>query len=126
MDHPCHQCGHSIEEGKPFCPQCGAPQIRVATPEFEAPPATGNVSLNDVQVLSLHPPAVSTPLSASGLSSGIDWPKAFRASAIAALISAMVMALGLMVPPLAGLGAGCLAVILYQRRNPAWSGNSRS
>ena len=33
MDHPCYKCGHSIEDGKPFCSQCGAPQIRVAMPE---------------------------------------------------------------------------------------------
>jgi hypothetical protein len=25
MDHPCHKCGHTIEDGKAFCSQCGSP-----------------------------------------------------------------------------------------------------
>ena len=45
MDHPCYKCGHSVEDGKPFCLECGAPQIRVAMPEPAAPVA-GNVSSN--------------------------------------------------------------------------------
>lgn len=122
MDHLCYKCGHSIEEGKPFCPQCGAPQIRVAMPEVEAPPVAGNISssvaANDVPML---PP----PLGAPVLSSGIEWPRAIRACAIAALISLLVMTVRLMVPPLAMLAAGCLAVILYQRRNPAWRVDAR-
>ncbi len=36
------------------------------------------------------------------------------------------MAFGLMVPLLAGLGAGVLAVSLYRRSNPAWNVNARS
>jgi hypothetical protein len=36
------------------------------------------------------------------------------------------MALSLMVPLLAGLGAGCLAVILYHRQNAGWGVNARS
>ena len=130
MDHPCYKCGHSIEDGKPFCLQCGAPQIRVAMPEPAAPPVAGNVSsdvpLSDPSVLSLNLPVVSAPLSVSALSSGIEWPRALRACAIAALISALVMSLGLMVPLLAGLGAGFLAVTLYHRRNPVGRANARS
>ncbi len=41
MDHPCHKCGHSVEDGKPFCSQCGAPQIRVAMPEASPRVAPG-------------------------------------------------------------------------------------
>jgi hypothetical protein len=129
MDHPCYKCGHSIEDGKPFCLQCGAPQIRVALPEPAAAPVAGSdsspVSSNDPPVFSLDPPAIPRPLSAA-LFSAIEWPRALRSCAIAALISALVMALGLMVPLLAGLGAGFLAVTLHQRRNPAWSVNARS
>ncbi|HEV8523208.1 MAG TPA: zinc-ribbon domain-containing protein [Terriglobales bacterium] len=39
MTHPCHQCDAPIEEGVPFCPQCGAPQIRVS-PVTPGDPAT--------------------------------------------------------------------------------------
>src|SRR5271163_4437797 len=38
MDHPCHKCGHSIEDGKAFCTECGAPQIRVTIPEAAPEP----------------------------------------------------------------------------------------
>src|SRR5271154_523299 len=29
VEHPCQQCGTSVEDGRPFCPQCRAPQIHV-------------------------------------------------------------------------------------------------
>jgi len=122
MDHPCHKCGHSSEDGKPFCSQCGAPQIRVAMPEASAPLAAADVSAADLPVFSLDP----APLSARVLSTEIDWSLALRACAIAALISIVVMSLRLTVPPLATLGAGCLAVILYYRRNPSWRVSARS
>jgi len=122
MDHPCYKCGQSTEDGKPFCLQCGAPQIRVAMPEPEAPPAAGNASSN---VSANDAPILPPPLSVPALSSGIEWPKAIRACAIAALISILVMTLRLMVPPLAMLAAGCVAVILYQRRSPRWRVDAR-
>jgi hypothetical protein len=126
MDHPCHKCGHSIADGKAFCSQCGAPQIRVAMPEPSALSVAGNVPSNNRPIYSLDPPIVSGALSGPALSAGIEWSQALRTCAIAALISALVMALGLMVPLLAGFGAGFLAVILYHRRNPAWHVSARS
>lgn len=60
------------------------------------------------------------------LSPVIVWPVAIRVCAIAALIAALFMAFGLMVPLLAVLGAGFLAVSLYHRKNPAWLVNARS
>jgi hypothetical protein len=127
MDHPCHQCGRSIEDGKPFCAQCGAPQIRVIVPEPLVHAGAGHVSLpHDLAAFSLDAPPDRSPLSVSALSAGIDWPHALRACSVAALISALVMALGLMVPLLAGLGAGFLGVTLYHRRSPAWSVTARS
>jgi hypothetical protein len=126
MDHPCHKCGHSIEDGKPFCSVCGAPQIRVAMPEPAAPPVGASLASDDHPIFSLDPPVASGTLNATALSPVIKWSQALRACAIAALISALVMAFGLMVPLLAGLGAGFLAVTLYHRWNPAWSVNARS
>jgi hypothetical protein len=125
MDHPCHKCGNGVEDGKAFCSQCGAPQIRVAVPEISAESAA-EAPPNTAPVFALDPPAVSGTLRTPVLSAGIHWPKAFQSCAIAAVIAFLVTALRLMVPPLAVLGAGFLAVILYSRRNPTWSINAGS
>ncbi|MGA9507198.1 MAG: zinc ribbon domain-containing protein [Candidatus Sulfotelmatobacter sp.] len=125
MDHSCSKCGHSVEDGKPFCGQCGAPQIRVIMPELAAI-ATGSSASLDLPILSADSPTVPGALNASTLSGGLVWPTAIRACAIAALIAAFVMALGLMVPLLAVLGAGVLAVNLYHWQNRGWNVNARS
>ncbi|MFZ0292690.1 MAG: zinc ribbon domain-containing protein [Candidatus Sulfotelmatobacter sp.] len=125
MDHSCYKCGHSVEDGKPFCGQCGAPQIRVPMPEVAVVAAETGSSLV-LPILSADSPTVHGALSASALSAGFVWPTALRACAIAALIAALVMALGLMVPLLAALGAGVLSVNLYHRQNRGWNVNARS
>jgi len=105
MDHSCYKCGHSVEDGKPFCGQCGAPQIRVPMPEAAVVARKSGPSLDLPYIVSGFADRSGT-LSASALSVGFVWPTAIRACAIAALIAALVMALGLMVPLLAVLGAG--------------------
>jgi hypothetical protein len=129
MDHLCYKCGQTTEDGKAFCLQCGAPQIRVAVPEtvaVAAGSASSNGSIHDVPAFPSDRAIASEPLSAPEIFSGVEWRRALRACAIAALISIAVMLLRLMVPPLATLGAGCLAVIFYQRRNPTRRVNARS
>jgi hypothetical protein len=54
----------------------------------------------------------------SKVASAIAWSNALPACALAAAIAAVLMALGLMVPFLAVVGAGFLAVGFYRRRNP--------
>jgi hypothetical protein len=71
-------------------------------------------------------PNVPRILSAPALSTGIEWPRALRACAVAALISIVVMSLRLVFPLVAALGAGFLAVIFYRRRNPARRVDARS
>jgi len=121
MEHPCYTCGHTVEDGRPFCVQCGAPQIRVVLPEpvtaiaGSGPPRSPVFSSESSETLNR---AVLSPV--------IVWPVAIRGCAIAALIAALLMAFGLMVPLLAVLGAGFLAVSLYHRKNPAWLVNARS
>ncbi len=126
MDHPCHKCGHSIEDGKAFCPQCGAPQIRVAVAEPPSPAVAGNVSSDGLTAFSLDPPSAPIALSAPALATRVQWSRALRVCAVAALVSLVIISLRLMVPLLAVLGAGCLAVILYRYRNPAWQAGVRS
>ena len=126
MDHPCHKCENSVEDGKAFCSQCGAPQIRVAVPEASAESIAGNVTANDATVFSLGPPSLPGSPSVPMLTTGIEWPRALRTCAVAALLCVAVMSLRLMVPLLAVSGAGCLAVILYRYRSPIWKATARS
>src|SRR5260370_4226447 len=126
MDHPCHKCGHSVEDGKAFCAQCGAPQIRVAVAEAPSPAVTGNVSSDGLTAFSLDPPSAPIALSAPAPATRVQWSRALRVCAVAAFVSLVIMSLRLMFPLLAVLGAGCLAVILYRYRNPAWQAGVRS
>src|ERR1022692_1893972 len=101
MDHPCYKCGHSIEDGKPFCLQCGAPQIRVAMPEAPAEPiAEGSGALPAV-----HEAGLGFPAPISSLPTG--WSYALRPCALAARVAVLLMFLGLN-PFFAALGAGFL------------------
>ncbi|MGA9545166.1 MAG: zinc ribbon domain-containing protein [Candidatus Sulfotelmatobacter sp.] len=121
MDHPCHKCGHSIEDGKPFCSQCGAPQIRVAVPEVLAeatPQGDGSVRALDRD---LTPSSSVIPV---GSLPGSE-THALRPCAFAAVVALGLTALGLN-PFVAALGAGFLAVAFYRRRGPGISIGSGS
>jgi hypothetical protein len=92
-----------VDEGVAFCPQCNAPQIRVAGAEPDAYPGTT--------------PDVSVPL----INQAIEWGPALSAIAFAAVVAA-----ALVVMPLGGFGlgtlsAGFLSVLLYRRRNSSFN-----
>jgi hypothetical protein len=98
-----------VQEGIAFCPQCNAPQIRVAMAE----PLTSAPVTPDREAASLSYPSLGPPLI-----SRIDWSQALPATALAGLIAAV-----LMMTPLAAFGlgmliGGSLSAVLYQRRNP--------
>lgn len=97
-----------MEQGTAFCPQCRAPQIRVAVPEAVTP--SGITS--DPAVSSL-PAYFGAPLTTR-----IEWSQALPATALAGLITAL-----LMMTPLAYFGfgmliGGSLSVVFYRRRIP--------
>src|SRR5207302_5475031 len=98
MDHPCHKCGHSVEDGKAFCAQCGGPQIRVAVAEPPSPAVAGNVSPDGLTAFSLDPPSAPIARSAPAPATRVQWSRALRVCAVAALISLVIMSLRLMVP----------------------------
>ena len=98
-----------MEQGTAFCPQCNAPQIRVAVAETVAP--SGTISESAIPPLPAY--------FASSPATRIEWSQAWPATALAGLIAAV-----LMITPLAGLGlgmliGGSLSVVLYRRRVPA-------
>jgi hypothetical protein len=96
-----------VQEGMAFCPQCNAPQIRVAVAEV------------------LPSSAIDTDLAASSLRyfgsslpTRIEWQHAFPATALAGLIAAILMMTPLAVFGLGMLIGGGLSVVFYRRRNP--------
>jgi hypothetical protein len=97
-----------VEQGTAFCPQCRAPQIRVAVPETFMPSG-----------IAADPAASSLPAYfGSSPTSRIEWSQALPATALAGLIAAV-----LMMTPLAGFGLGMvigggLSVVFYRRRIP--------
>jgi hypothetical protein len=98
-----------VEQGTAFCPQCRAPQIRVAVPEIVIPSGIAS----DSTVTSL-PAYFGAPLTTR-----IEWSQALPATALAGLITAL-----LMMTPLAYFGfgmliGGSLSVVFYRRRVPA-------
>src|SRR5208282_4022733 len=105
VEHSCYQCGTSVEDGIPFCRQCNAPQIRVATAEAITPAEMIPENLS---------PHYSTALPAAS----IDWPHALRAAALAGLLAVILVAILRQIFALDMLTSGFLAVYFYRRRNP--------
>lgn len=111
MEQPCYKCGQVLEEGRPFCPHCGAPQIRVLVVEpatagaFAETPASGALpsSLPATETI----PVLAVPM---------QWSHAFRACALAALIAFVLVLFSSFIGMLA---AGFLAVTFYRRHSPA-------
>lgn len=109
MEEPCYKCGQMLQEGRVFCPHCRAPQIRVAVADpVEAMPADSPVQPGQLTA-SETVPIIAVPM---------RWDQAAQPCAIAAIIAALGMVLRLIVPVIAVIGAGFLAVALYRRRNP--------
>jgi len=111
MEQPCYKCGQAVEQGVPFCPYCSAAQIRVVIAEA----AMAGVAVPDAPLNS--PRAVAAP-TAPMLAISSPWSLAVRPCALAALIAAVGMVCKLVVPVIAVIGAGFLAVSIYRRNNP--------
>ena len=135
MDHPCHRCRASVEDGVAFCPHCGAPQIRVSV--AAEPTLAPEHSLTTPDGLQPRAQPASVAPAPPGT---IDWSQGIRASARAGLL----LALAIFFAPLiaaggglvlrlgqAGIGllvlllswccmvvAGALTVWFYRRRRP--------
>lgn len=113
MEQSCYKCGHVIDEGRPFCPHCSAPLIRVVV--SEAIPAA--VPVGDIVAV----PRISAELPASEtvpvLAVPMQWSQAVRPCALAALVASLLMSLGLN-PFVAMLVVGFLAVLFYRQGHP--------
>ena len=112
MQNICYRCGRPIEERIPFCPACGAPQIRVSTPDQP-------LGVPEKQTQDLPPELEKRPFSPAGLalSTGIAWKDFIRAATPLAAVT------GILTVPLAPLGlfvllpANLIWAIARYRRN---------
>jgi hypothetical protein len=116
MEQPCYKCGQSVEEGIAFCPHCSAPQIRVIVAEAALSPASAGGMAASVAAVETVP-GIAVPMS---------WSRSVRPCALAGLIAAVTMVLQLVVPLIAVIGAGFLAVAFYRRSAPAAAMNAKT
>src|ERR1700757_2928378 len=103
MEHACYKCAAAVEDGVPFCPQCRAPQIRVARseatsappplpPEAEAatpPPSPSTTG-------EMQPPAQPTPVPRAGFlltPHAIEWSKAVPGAILGSILGVVLVAL---------------------------------
>lgn len=96
-----------MEQGIAFCPHCSAPQIRVIVAEPVPVPAV----LPDPSMQAALPASQTVPV----LALPMKWSQAAKPCALAALIAAVAMVCRLVVPLIAVVGAGFLAVAFYRR-----------
>ena len=108
MEQPCYKCGQAVDEGRPFCPHCAAPQIRVVIAEpiaVSAPFAETAPATSDELPSSHTIPVLAIPM---------RWSQALKPCALAALVASLLMSLGLN-PFVAMFSVGFLAVVFYRQ-----------
>ena len=115
MEHACYNCGAKVEDGTPFCPVCGAPQIRVSVP-VDTSPAFPPGPLPE-----LEPQPQPLPVRDPG---EMDWRQALPAAALAAGLGGFVFLLIAVAegqPKLSFIawmvGSGLLSVPIYRRKH---------
>jgi hypothetical protein len=107
MEQSCHRCGGTLIGSDPFCPHCGAPQLRYE-PSDEAVSSIGNV------------PAQRT--GSRGLNS-VSWPDAILAAALLAIPAGLLSSL-LGLEALWVIAAAMAAITLYRRRTHSMPSSS--
>ena len=114
MDHPCEKCGAVVEDGRPFCPQCRAPQIHV---QMAAPATEIAVPANDAgDSLVRGSQATDFSHSADPKSGSIDQRAAMRSALKAGAIGTFIG----MIPVLGIVLTGSLSVYFYRRKTGSY------
>jgi hypothetical protein len=108
MEQACYKCGQLVEEGRPFCPHCAAPQIRVLLPEPIPGPLPAGSGLASEGQAAL-PASQTVPV----LALPVQWSRALKPCALAAVVAFVLMLLGLNLL-VAMLSVGFLAVVFYR------------
>jgi len=108
VEHPCQKCGTTVEDGRPFCPQCRAPQIHVQVAISDAEVAPGLNRAPDE-----FSPAIAVEMRQASSGSALDRGKAVRAALKAGVLGVFIG----MIPLLGMVLTGALAVFFYRREN---------
>ena len=111
MEQPCYKCGQVVEEGRPFCPHCMAPQIRVLVAEPVAAPSS--MAEPSATVSAALPASEIVPT----LAVPTQWSEAVKPAASAAIVGMILMALRLY-PIVALFIMGFLATLFYRQGHP--------
>jgi hypothetical protein len=108
MEHSCQKCGAAVEDGRPFCPQCRAPQIHVdVAPAVSTEPSEAVLGETG-QTISAIPGFGGLPVQSHTL---LD-----REAAVRAALKAGVLGFFLgMLPLLGTVLTGSVAVYFYRR-----------
>jgi hypothetical protein len=102
----CYKCHTPLSQGKIFCPECGAPLIRVNIPE---PPAISeSTSLTAAET-------VDSPLPVAG-PQAIQWRHALRATIPAAVIGTTFMFFPIGIGIAGMIASGALSAMFYYHR----------
>jgi hypothetical protein len=102
-----------MEEGRPFCPHCGAPQIRVIVAE----PLSATAPISEAAAVPQSGAALPASQTVPVLAVPMHWSQALKPCALAAGVAALLMLLGL--NPFVGmLAVGFLTVVFYRQGNP--------
>lgn len=101
MELVCHRCGGAVQESEPFCPHCGAPQLR-----YEAPEGPAHAPVASAQRFNVRSP------------DSVHWRDAIRAAAIISVPAGLLSSrLGLQAIWAVWLILGGMTVIsIYRRR----------
>src|SRR5438132_11560514 len=115
VEHPCQECGTTVEDGRPFCPQCRAPQIHVQVASPDAEVAAG---LNSALGESSPAIAAETTVASSQTRQASSGSAMGRGKAVRAALKAGVLGVFIGMIPLLGMVlTGALAVFFYRREN---------
>lgn len=98
-----------VDEGRVFCPHCGAPQIRVVVAEPMTAPSLALAAEATPGERNL-PASQTVPV----LALPVQWSQALKPCGLAALVATVLMILGLN-PFVAMPCAGFLSVVLYRQ-----------
>ena len=114
MEHSCKQCGILIEDGRPFCPQCRAPQIHVSVATPEVPFLTDIIPAEEfASDAPVETRLASSPMRQTASRNILDRPAARHAALKAGVLGVFIG----VIPFLGVVLTGYLAVFFYRREN---------